>query len=539
MADYQAEIVIAGGGLAGLATAYRLLDAGKRVLLLEKDTSENLGGLAKLSFGGLMMVGTPHQRRRRIADSPELALRDWESFAEFSPEDSLPREWAKFYCENSIELIYEFLDARGVEFLPVVNWAERGLFKPGNSVPRWHITWGTGHEIIARMIAGLESHPRRDLLDLRYEHGVSDLELAGGRVVGVRGKRMTDGAEFTARGERVVIASGGICGGDLKMVKANWYKGWGQPPKHLLNGAHRYGDGLLHERAEAHGAVLTHLDKHWHYAAGIHHPKPRFPGDGISLVPPRSALWLNARGERIGPVPLMGYTDTRFLVEEILRQPGQYSWQVMNWKIALKELAVSGCDYMTAFRYKKKLMLLKHLLLGNRELVERLVRECGDDVVTASTIEELAGKMNERSLEGQRVDARALATTVRDYDDQISRAPKYISDDQIRRIQAFRSYGGDRLRVCKFQRIIDQRAMPLVAIREFILTRKSLGGIRTDIRSRVLRANEEPIPGLYAVGEAAGFGGGGIHGLRSLEGTFLGGCVLTAQVAARAIQEGL
>jgi predicted oxidoreductase len=533
--EYQSEVVIAGGGLAGIVTAYELLDRGRKVLLVDKDARERFGGLARESFGGVHMIGTPHQRRMGIRDDPDLAYRDWESFASFGAADDWPRRWARFYCDNSLEWIFHFLDSKKIEFLPIVNWAERGLYKPGNSVPRWHIAWGTGFEIIDRLVQALEAHPRREHLSLLFDHEVSEIEITDGRAVAVAGRSMADGAPFRARGEHVVIASGGICGGDLAKVRANWYAPWGAPPEVILNGAHIYGDGLLHDRVAALGGNVTHLDKQWHYAAGVHHPAKRKPDDGLSLVPPRSALWMNARGERIGPVPLMGYTDTRYLVESIVRQPGGYSWQILNWKIAAKELAVSGSDYMTAFRNKSKLLLLKHLLFGNHALIERLLRECPDDFVTARSIPELVDRMNERSLFGLTVDGEAMAAAIRDYDAQIDRGEAFFNDDQLRRIANFRKNRGDRIRVCKYQKIVDAKAMPLIAIREFILSRKSLGGIQTDLACRVLRGDGTPIAGLYAVGEAAGFGGGGIHGLGSLEGTFLGSCVLTGRVAGQTI----
>jgi predicted oxidoreductase len=536
--NYQADVVIAGGGLAGIVTAYELISHDKKVLLIDKDKQENFGGLAKESFGGVHMIGTPHQKRAGIKDSPDLALRDWESYAGFDADDDWPRRWAKFYCENSLEFIFHYLNDKKIEFLPVVNWPERGVFVPGNSVPRWHITWGTGYEIIFRMLNALEAHPRRSRLEVVFEHEVADIELENGRAVAVTGKKLSDGTSFRASGEHVVIASGGICGGDLSKLRQHWLKEWGEPPRKILNGAHIYADGLLQDKAAAHGADVTHLDQQWHYAAGVHHPKKRKPDDGLSLVPPRSALWLNARGERIGPQPLVGYTDTRFLVENIVKQPGQYSWQLMNWKIAVKELAVSGSDYMTAFRNKSKLLLLRHLLFGNHDLIERLVRECPDDFAVARTLPELVAQMNKRSLFGLTVDGAAVEAAVRDYDGQIERGPAYHNDDQLRRIANFRTYRGDRLRVCKFQKINDKKALPLVAVREFILSRKSLGGIKTDLSCRVLRRDGAPIGGLYAVGEAAGFGGGGIHGRGSLEGTFLGACVLTGRVAGKTIAAG-
>ena len=532
---YRAEVIIAGGGLAGLVTAHGLLDSGRDVLLLEKGSEADLGGLAKESFGGVHLVGTPQQRRMGIRDDAGLALRDWERVAAFQEDDAWPRRWARFYCEHSSESIHRFLQDRGVRFLPVVNWAERGLLQPGNSLPRWHIVWGTGHEIIARMRAALAAHPGRARLQILCDHEVAALRTTGGRVDGVAGRLMDTGEPYEALGEQVVIASGGMCGGDLSRLRAHWHAPWGKPPKVLLNGAHAFGDGLLHERVQQIGGRVTHLDLQWHYPAGIHHPARRRPDDGLSLVPPRSALWLDARGRRIGPVPLVGNTDTRYLVEAILKSPGQYSWQVLNWRIALKELAVSGCDFMTAFRHKQRGRMVRDLLFGNRELVERLVRDCPEDIVVADSLSDLMDKMDGLGLEGLSLDRAGMARDILAYDAEIDRGSAFFTDEQLLRIRSLRAYRGDRMRTCKFQKILDRKAGPLVAIREFILSRKSLGGIQTDLGCRVLREDGAPIPGLYAVGEAAGFGGGGIHGRGALEGTFLGACVLTGRVAAQTI----
>jgi predicted oxidoreductase len=538
MADksYTADVLIAGGGLAGLTTAYDLLSAGKKVLLFEKDAQERFGGLAKESFGGIMMVGTPHQKKTRIPDTPELALSDWHSYAEFDEDAEWPKRWAEYYCHNSIEHIYEPLASKKIEFLPLVNWPERGANVRGNSVPRWHITWGTGYEIIVKWLAALEAHPKRSNLTVHFEHEVSGLTTQDGRVTGLHGKDLRGGGSFEATAEHTVIASGGMCGGDLSFVRKHWYKPWGEPPEVLLNGAHNFGDAMLHERVQEAGGNLTHLDKQWHYAAGVHHPAKRRPNDGLSLVPPRSALWVNATGARIRtPRPLVAYSDTRHFVESVLQQPGKYSWQVMNWKIAIKELAVSGCSYMTAFLNKSKFQLAKSVLFGNTELIHKLIKDCPDDIVTAQTLEELVNKMNERNLGGLKTDLNLLRREIEEYDGQIERGPAFFNDEQLRYLMNYRTYRGDKIRMCKFQKIIDSKAMPLIAVREFILARKSLGGIQTDLSCRVLRPDGEVVPGLYAVGEAAGFGGGGIHGLRSLEGTFLGGCVLTGRVAAKAI----
>lgn len=535
----RAETVVVGAGLAGMSLAHELLDLGRKVLMIDKDTPDRLGGLAKESFGGVHMIDTPHQRRLGLKDSPELGWADWNSVAEFEEGDEWPRRWAKRYCEDSIPLIFEFLDRKKIRFLPLVNWPERGVFRPGNSVPRWHITWGTGYEIVNRLQAALDAHPRRKDLEILFDTEVHGLEIEAGRVVGVRGRSMKDGGALAVRADHVAIASGGVCGGDLSRVRANWHKPWGEPPKKLLNGAHRYGDGLMHDRVAEAGGNLTHLDLQWHYAAGIHRPGNRRPDDGISLVPPRSALWLNALGRRImNPTPMPAYGDTRKLVENVLREPGQYSWQVMNRKIAVRELAVSGSDYMEVFRHKRALGLVKTALFGSPELVDRLIRECGEDIVVAPALGELMDKMDAKSLYGLKIDREEMAATVKAWDDMVGRGPRYFNDDQLRRIMNFRTYKGDKIRTAKNRELAltDPANGPLIAIREFVLARKSLGGIQTDLECRALRASDgAPIEGLYAVGEAAGFGGGGIHGKGSLEGTFLGGCVLTGRLCARAI----
>ena len=529
---YKADVIIIGAGLAGISAAIELLDQNKRVLIIDRDIEENLGGLAKESFGGICMIGTPEQKRMGIKDSPELALSDWHSFAEFEEDSHWPKKWAEYYTQHSLEKIYHWLKERNVDFLAMVNWPERGLFVPGNSVPRWHITWGTGHGLMEALNSNLLEHPNRDKLKLCFEHRVTGLFKTAGAVSGCYGIKEAEKTGFRAEGDAVIVAAGGICG-DLDLVKKHWYKPWGEPPEKMLTGSHKYADGDLHEFVEKEGGNITHLEKQFHYAAGIHHPNPRKPYHGLSLIPPKSALWVNALGERIGPVPLVTAYDTRYLVEQICRQPGGYSWQILNRKIMERELAVSGSEYMSDFRDKKKLGVIKTLLFGNKSLTNRLLNE-SPDIVTAQSVTELAEKMNELNGD-ERVKGELLKSEIEKYDSNIGRGKKFMNDDQLRRIAHTRQFLGDRLRTCKFQKINDRRAYPLIAIREFILARKSLGGIQTDLESRVLTPDGDPIPGLYAAGEAAGFGGGGMHGLRSLEGTFLGGCILTGRAAGKTI----
>jgi uncharacterized protein len=530
MAEYTAEVVVIGGGIAGIAAALELLDHGRDVLILDRDEESAFGGLAKESFGGLFFVNSREQQRNGIKDTPAQALRDWHSFAEFGPDDRYPKLWAENYVERCIPDVYEWLRAGGIRFLPLPAWVERGDSRPGNSVPRFHIVWGTGRELATRLIAALAAHPNRGRFAAKFQHRVETLVTQAGRVVGCGGARERDGMPFEARAEHVVIASGGI-NGDIARVKANWHRDWRTPPEVILNGSHKFADGKLHDAAAKIGGRLTHLDHMWNYASGVHHYRPRKPLHGLSLVPVKSALWLNWRGERILP-PLVSGFDTRALVTAICAQERQYSWQLMNRRIALKELAVSGAEFNPSIREKSWLRFARDLFFGNRWLVDELTAHCRD-FVTAHSLPELVDKMNALQGDGS-VDPAALAGAVSRYDAEVAQGPA-ARDPQLRRIAELRKYRGDRMRISKSQKILDERALPLIAIRAFIVSRKSLGGIATDLQCRVLDGAGEPISGLYAVGEAAGFGGGGMHGLRGLEGTFLGGAIFTGRMAGRSI----
>lgn len=533
MKDLESEVVIVGGGITGIAAALDLLSAGRQVLLLDRDAEQNFGGLARESFGGIFAVGTREQRRAGIRDTVDLALEDWLAFGEFAAGDqSWPRRWAEAFVRGCHDDVYQWLKGHGIGFLPIPHWVERGQFTPGNSVPRFHIVWGTGHALALRLIDRLRSHPHRDRLTLRFGCRVETLMTSGGQVTGCRGVSEDGGTTFEVRAGALLIAGGGI-NGNLERVRQHWHTDWGKAPPVLLNGSHKFADGTLHDAAAAAGGSLTHLDRMWNYAAGVHHWKPRKRDHGLSLVPPRSALWLDWRGRRIGPQPLVTGFDTRELVTQVCRQERQYSWQLLNRKIAVKELAVSGAEFNPSIRDRKTFAFLRDVLLGNRWLTNELTRNC-IDFVTASSLPELVDKMN--ALQGDTsVELAAVSDAARQYDGQIKRGERWHNDEQLRRIAYLRKWRGDRLRTCRFQKILDASALPLIAIREFIVSRKSLGGILTDLDSAVLDASGEPIPGLYAAGEAAGFGGGGMHGLRALEGTFLGGCIFSARRAARAI----
>lgn len=530
---HHTDHVIVGAGIAGITAAIELLNHNQKIVIIDRDVEENMGGLAKKSFGGMFFVDSPIQRKRGIKDSPDIALKDWFSVAQFAESDNLPKKWAKLFVENTTPYVYHFLTKKGIKFFPMVHWVERGMFARGNSVPRFHLVWGTGYELSERLKLHLLQHPKfKSHATILFNHKVNHIDTLAGRVVGVAGTDEFGNAPFAVKAHNTIIATGGL-GGDIEQVKRNWNSDWGSPPQKILNGAHSFADGTLHYAVEKINGHLTHLDQTWPYAAGVHHPRPERENDGISLVPPRSALWLNYRGERIGPTPLITAFDTRFLVTEICKQEKKYSWQVMNMKILTKELAISGAEWNAAFKNKSYRQVGTTLLRGNKPLVNDMLQNC-PDFVTANSLEELVKKMN--ALEGNDdVKLGLVKEAIHDYDAEIDRGKKYFNDEQLRRLQILRNYPGDRVRNCKFQKINDARCMPFVAIREFILSRKTLGGIQTNLKGEVMDKSQQPIPGLFAVGEAAGYGGGGIHGKGALEGTFLATCVLTARIAAHEI----
>lgn len=536
MHQYKSEIIIVGGGLSGLVAAIELLDAGKKVLILDRDVASELGGLAKWAFGGMFFVNTKHQHRNGIQDSVDLALRDWFSYAAFDEDEYWGKKWAEQYVHLCTDHGYHWLRQNGLDFFRVLNWTERGLNHDGNSVPRFHMVWGTGWELVMVLKQKLLSHKNAKNLSLQFGHRVLDILTNAQGVIGVSGKLEKSNEPFSAMGEVVIVATGGI-NGSIEKVKKNWYKPWGEPPHVILNGAHEYAIGDLHDATEKINGNVVNLEKQWNYAAGIRHYNPRKENHGLSLVPCKSALWLNYQGRRIGPRPLITAYDTRYLVERICQEPKKYSWQLLNWKIGLKEFAISGSEHNEAMRDKKFLKFVANVLFGNKKLLNKILDQC-EDVIAADTLEELVDKMN--ALTGDNdVQLAFVKEAVAKYDAALESGPPY-SDEQQQRIFEARKWRGDRARTSNMKKIGDPKSGPFIAIREFILSRKSLGGIQTDLQCRVLtqpdaKGKQDTISGLFAIGEAAGFGGGGIHGYRSLEGTFLGGCVITGRVVAKAI----
>jgi uncharacterized protein len=528
------EVIVIGAGLAGLVATLELLETGHRVLLLDRCHPHEIGGLAREAFGGMFMVDTSEQRRSRINDSVELALEDWLRVARFEDGDEWPRRWAEQYVARARDEVGGWLKGHGVRFFPVVNWAERGVYGDGNSVPRFHLAWGCGQALIDQVWGAIQQHPGRARLEVRFRTRVTGLVTQKGAVVGCRCVPEDDEqADATRVGAKhVVVAAGGI-GGNLEIVRKEWPEELGKPPKEILMGSHYYADGAMHKEVTRIGGNVTHISRMWNYADAVRHPKPRRPLHGLKLIPPRSGLVLDPTGKRYGPIPLMPTFDAFYALERMLEDERAYYWMICNWRIARRELDVSGSEHNPLIREKRTVRFLLSVLLGKPALVRYFVDHC-PDFVTADNLPELARKMAAVTGDGA-LDAERMQSDVEHYDATIARGKPLFNDDQLRRIESYRNWRGDRLRTSKFQPITDPKAGPLIAIRMTVMSRKSLGGIQTDLESRALRPDGEPIPGLYAVGEAAGFGGGGMHGKRSLEGTFLGGCVFSARIAARAI----
>lgn len=541
------DAIVIGAGLAGLVAAAELVDAGKRVTILEQEPESSFGGQAWWSFGGLFLIDSPEQRRMGVKDSLDLARQDWFGSAGFDrEEDAWPRRWAEAYLDFSSGEKRAWLHQQGMRFFPVVGWAERGGYtalEHGNSVPRFHITWGTGPGVLApfirRVMAGVEA----GLVTLAFRHRVDELIVENDRVVGARGailapddavrgapSNRTVAGEFDLRAPATIVTSGGI-GGNHDLVRAQWPKRHGTPPEKMLAGVPAHVDGRMLAITENAGARLINTDRMWHYVEGIENHSPVWERHGIRILPGPSSLWLDALGTRL-PVPLFPGFDTLGTLEYLRTTGYDHSWFVLNQKIIEKEFALSGSEQNPDLTNKDYRLLAKRIGPGAPGPIE-LFKSQGADFVVAQTLDELLAGMQKLSPEVViNVDRVRLEIEARDreLDNPFSK------DSQLNAIRQARHYRGDKLiRVARPHRLLDQKAGPLIAVKLHIVTRKTLGGIETDLSGRALAPGGEPVPGLYAAGEASGFGGGGVHGYRSLEGTFLGGCIFSGRVAGRSV----
>ncbi|MET8856618.1 FAD-binding dehydrogenase [Streptomyces sp. NPDC004579] len=548
---YDADVIVIGAGLAGLAATAELVDAGRKVILVDQEPEQSIGGQAHWSFGGLFFVDSPEQRRMRIKDTHELALQDWMGTAGFDrPEDHWPRRWAEAYVDFAAGEKRPWLHAQGVRFFPVVGWAERGGYDAnghGNSVPRFHITWGTGPGLVAPFERRVREGVARGLVELRFRHRVTGLSRSAGSVDTVTGEvlepsgiergqassRTVTGA-FELKAQAVIVTSGGI-GGNHDLVRANWPERLGTPPERMISGVPAHVDGAMLGIAEETGARLINRDRMWHYTEGIQNWNPIWDKHGIRILPGPSSLWLDARGNRL-PVPLFPGFDTLGTLEHIMKTGYDYTWFVLDQKIIGKEFALSGSEQNPDLTGKS----IRGVLGRARADVPGPVKafmDNGVDFVVEKDLGALVRGMNALT-EKPLIDEAALRHEIVARDREI--ANPFTKDLQVMSIRGARNYLGDKLiRTASPHRILDPAAGPLIAVRLNILTRKTLGGLETDLSSRVLTDGGDPLEGVYAAGEAAGFGGGGVHGYRSLEGTFLGGCLFSGRTAGRAAAEAV
>ena len=542
----DADAIVIGAGLAGLVATAELVDAGKRVILVDQEPEQSLGGQAFWSFGGLFFVDSPEQRRLGIHDSMELARQDWAGSAGFDrPEDEWPRRWAEAYLDFAAGEKRPWLHAQGVRWFPVVGWAERGgllASGPGNSVPRFHITWGTGPGLVAPFERRVRDGVRRGLVTLAFRHRVDALTVTDGGVDGVRGRVLAysnvprgaassrdESSDFELRAQAVIVTSGGI-GGNPDLVRANWPARLGTAPAKLVAGVPAHVDGRMLAITEAAGGHVINGDRMWHYTEGVHNHSPVWADHGIRILPGPSSVWLDAAGKRL-PVPLFPGFDTLGTLEHIMRSGYEYTWFVLNRRIIGKEFALSGSEQNPDLTGKSVRMVIDRARTDVPAPVQAFL-DRGVDFVQAPALGELIEKMNALT-EQPLLDAATVEREIVARDREIDNA--FTKDLQIAAVRQARGYRGDKLiRVASPHKILDPKAGPLIAVRLNILTRKTLGGLETDLDARVLGANGTPVAGLYAAGEVAGFGGGGMHGYRSLEGTFLGGCLFSGRVAGRA-----
>jgi predicted oxidoreductase len=550
MAD-DADVIVVGAGLAGLVATAELADAGRRVILVDQEPEQSLGGQAFWSFGGLFLVDSPEQRRLRVRDSRELAWQDWLGTAGFDrAEDHWPRRWAEAYVDFAAGEKRSWLHAQGLRIFPVVGWAERGGYLAtghGNSVPRFHITWGTGPGVVEPFERRVRQAAGQGLVTFAFRHRVDGLTVTDGVVDGVRGALLepssvvrgkpssrTEVGEFELRAQAVIVTSGGI-GANHDLVRRNWPERIGTPPRHMLTGVPAHVDGRMLAIAESAGGHLVNRDRMWHYTEGIANWNPIWPGHGIRILPGPSSLWLDARGNRL-PAPLFPGFDTLGTLEHIGRSGYEHTWFVLTRKIVEKEFALSGSEQNPDLTGRSVRDVLRRGRGGAPGPVQAFL-DHGEDFVTATSLAELVEKMNKVTDEPL-LDLATVQREVVARDREIGN--RFTKDLQITALRGARSYIGDRLvRVATPHRLLDPKAGPLIAVRLSILTRKTLGGLETDLSARVLRPDGEPLPGLYAAGEVAGFGGGGMHGYRSLEGTFLGGCIFSGRTAGRAAAAAL
>ncbi len=545
----QADAIVVGGGLAGLVTAAELSDRGKSVIVVDQEPRSFLGGQAFWSLGGLFMIDTPEQRRMGVKDSRALALNDWMGSAQFDrAEDALPRKWAEAYIDFAAGPMRPWLYSMGLRWFPVVGWAERGggfAHSHGNSVPRFHITWGTGPGIIEHFVRRCEEHEKAGRITFKFRHQVDRIDMENGAAKGVSGSLLAEDAaergqktnrdvvgDFSIAAPSVIVTSGGI-GGNFEMVRKVWpTERLGPAPKTMVAGVPAHVDGRMIAISEAAGGHVINGDRMWHYTEGVQNWDPIWPAHGIRILPGPSSMWFDAEGNRFGPPALPGF-DSMGTLREILKTGYDYSWFILTQKIIKKEFALSGSEQNPDLTSKSWLEVIKQRVLSGGRATDAVeaFKERGQDFVVSRDLAGLVKGMNQVAG-GNLIDEAKIRTQIEARDAQVDNP--FTKDAQMMSILAARNYRGDRfMRTAKPHKILDPANGPLIAVKLHILTRKTLGGLHTNLDSQMIGADGQVVPGLFAAGEVAGFGGGGYHGYNALEGTFLGGCIFSGRQAGR------
>ncbi|PCD81513.1 FAD-binding dehydrogenase [Lysinibacillus fusiformis] len=545
------DVAIVGAGLAGLVAACELVDAKKKILLVDQEPENSLGGQAFWSFGGIFLVNSPEQRRLGIKDSKELAWQDWLGTAGFDrleDEDSWAYKWARAYVDFAAGEKYDWLKSKGIKFFPIVGWAERGgslAGGHGNSVPRFHIVWGTGPGIVKPFVDKVKKAIKEGYIEFKPRHRVDEFIQQDGRIMGISGTILAE--TFISRGEKssrlgvgefsyeaaaVIVASGGI-GANFDLVRKNWPERLGTPPKNMVCGVPAYVDGKMLEITEHAGGRIVNRDRMWHYTEGLKNWDPIWPNHGIRILPGSSSLWFDAEGNRFHAPNFPGF-DTLSTLETIQKTGYDYSWFILTEKIIEKEFALSGSEQNPDLTNKSIGDVLKRIMPGPPAPIQAF-KNHGEDFVIANDLRELVDGMNKLAgndlLDFMKIKEQILARD-REMDN------KFTKDLQVNAIHGARNYIGDKLvRVAKPHKILDTKNWPLIAVRLNILTRKTLGGLQTNLNGAVLGMDGQPITGLFAAGEVSGFGGGGVHGYRALEGTFVGGCIFSGRQVGRFLAE--
>lgn len=403
------DVIVVGAGLAGLVAATELVDAGKSVVIVDQEPEQNLGAQAFWSLGGLFLVDSPEQRRMGIRDSLELARQDWLGTAGFDrPEDYWPRAWAESYLAFAAGEKRDWLRQLGHRFFPIVGWAERGggsATSHGNSVPRFHITWGTGPGVVEPFEQRARAAQTAGRLRFLWRHRVDRLIKTGGTVIGVAGSVLEPslaarGAEtsrvviedFELTAQAVVVASGGI-GGDHDLVRRNWPARLGPAPKTMVAGVPKHVDGRMLAIAEEAGGRIINRDRMWHYTEGLRNWNPVWENHGIRILPGPSSLWFDATGKRLAAPFFPGY-DTLGTLQHILSTGYDYSWFVLNQSIIRKEFALSGSEQNPDLTGRDWRLTARRAVGRRATGPVEAFKEKGQDFVVARNLAELVRGMN-------------------------------------------------------------------------------------------------------------------------------------------------